>query len=268
MHDAVQKPLMDEIAKAKDYKGKSAPITSLVLLLQALAQEDCAAQFKRIATALEEQNKRLSGKPNGNTSNKSGESTDGATGSGGDHILEWLDKIAGGSNGGSGGAWYESLDVDEQSLAFLGRIIEKTKETIDIWNPWSYGIQNLLGLDVARGAFPAMNIKQIMKLAKIARKYKPFVDKILPIVQEHLPQIASSFSASPKATDSASLSEHFPEIGAMFTNLHTALSEPTIVRYNDCLTNGQLDEGFDGTRPLVPDCVDSSDNYVEPELTN
>lgn len=256
MHDAVQKPLMDEIAKAKDYKGKSAPITSLVLLLQALAVEDCSSQFKRIANALEEQNK--GGKSTGNSNNKSPDNSS----SGGDQILEWLDRIAG-ANGtdSSEGAWYESLNVDEQSLAFLGKIIEKTKETIDIWNPWSYGIQNLLQLQVKNGAFPAMNIKKIMRLAKIAKKYKPIIEKLMPILHELLPQIASSFSAAPKLSDSASLSEHYPEIGNLFTRLNVAINEPTIVRYTEGLVDGEdvVDPGFDGTRA-------NETEYVDPEL--
>lgn len=256
MHDAVQKPLMDEIAKSKDFKGKSAPITSLVLLLQALAQEDCSSQLKRMASALE---RMPTAGTDGNTGGKSKEDNSSA-GTGGDQILEWLDRLQGGD---SGGAWYEALDIDEKSLAFLGGIIQKTKETIDIWNPFSYGLQNLLALNVENGVFPAANIKQIMKIAKLARKYKPLIEKLLPIVMSHLPKIAKSFSAPPKESDSASLSEHYPDVGAFFKNLHVAIQEPTIIRANE--NDVIVDPGFGG--PVSSESNSVEHEYVEPELT-
>lgn len=221
MQDAVEKPVTDEIPKGKNYKDKSAPITSAMLLLQALAAQDVASALNKIARALEKQNQSQrrpnlnqggQGFPGGNGGRQpnpdDGDESDG---------LPWSYGY---------GNLFSALGLDDQETAFIGSIIEKTKETMDIWLPWKYTIENIYC-----GKRPAgFEVTYLIKLVNLYHKYKPLIEKLLPLILDQLVPLATSgYSPQQKTTNSASLAEHFPEAAGIVRLISNALYEPTLV---------------------------------------
>lgn len=195
-----------------------------MLLLQALAAQDVASGLNKIAKALEKQNQTQrrpgpnqggqGGFPGGNGARPQPNPDDGDEG---DNLLPW---------GYGYGNLFQALGLDDQETAFIGSIIEKTKETMDIWLPWKYTIENIYN-----GKRPAgFEITYIIQLVNIYHKYKPLIEKLLPILLDKLINVATSgYSSNSKATNSASLAEHFPEAADIVRLLSNVLHEPTLV---------------------------------------
>lgn len=187
-----------------------------MLLLQALAQQDVAAGLGKIAKALEKQGqaKPPSGK-DGDSGAPSGES-------------------------GSGGIWsqmfptyssnqivdfFKSVGIDENETAFIGGIIDKTKETMDIWLPWKYALDSICG----KKPGSPLDIQKIIQLVQAYRKYKPLIEKLTPVVLNGIKTVTASYSSPAKATESASLAEHYPEIADVVQQALSAITNPTRV---------------------------------------
>lgn len=192
-----------------------------MLLLQALAAQDVASGLNKIAKALEKQNQPQrrppggqGGFPGGN-GGRPGQNPD--DGDESDPQLPWQYGY---------GNLFSALGLDDQETAFIGSIIEKTKETMDIWLPWKYTIENIYN-----GKRPAgFEITYIIQLINLYHKYKPLVEKLLPILLDKLLNVATSgYSPCAKETNSASLAEHFPDAAELVRHLSSLLHEPTLV---------------------------------------